>query len=119
MAKEITRFGSGWYRPLRRRIESDHDAAALGPPSRIRNELATRMLGVVVACSVLAFARFSAAAPADSALPDELAAGTEGSFAPHANLTAWIFVSHEDATLSSFRIRRAELRARGQLVPDH
>lgn len=58
------------------------------------------------------------AQPAVERAPSRLAVGTEGTFAVSANLTAWFVVSRRDTTQSFFRIRRAELRARGDVVPD-
>ena len=58
-------------------------------------------------------------APAEPEYPDRLSVGKSGGyFQPGALLQFWAFLTHnEDATTSTFRLRRAELRAKGEIVP--
>jgi hypothetical protein len=65
------------------------------------------------------------AEPAEtSAPPDKLIVATDGFFQPSLNLQAWAVAEHlgnarteDNAWQSSFRIRRAEIRVKGELVP--
>jgi Phosphate-selective porin O and P len=59
--------------------------------------------------------------PAD---PDKLAVSKTGFFQPSANLQVWAVAEHlgnartdQDAWASSFRIRRAEIKAKGEIIP--
>jgi hypothetical protein len=59
--------------------------------------------------------------PAD---PDKLAVAKTGFFQPSANLQVWAIAEHlgnartdKDAWGSSFRVRRAELKAKGEIIP--
>jgi Phosphate-selective porin O and P len=59
--------------------------------------------------------------PAD---PDKLAVSKTGFFQPSANLQVWAVAEHlgnartdSDAWASSFRIRRAEIKAKGEIIP--
>lgn len=61
-----------------------------------------------------------APAPETNAQPPtvaRLAVGSEGFFQPGINLQGWIFVSRQDQTISTFRLRRAELRVKGEIIP--
>ena len=49
--------------------------------------------------------------------PDRLSIGTEGFFRPGMLLQGWFLFDHADATTSTFRIRRAELSVKGEIVP--
>jgi phosphate-selective porin len=60
------------------------------------------------------------ASPAEapvSPLPKKLAVGTEGLFQPGILLQGWYLVDRADETTSTFRLRRAELSAKGEIVP--
>ncbi|MBI2898524.1 MAG: hypothetical protein HYY06_33540 [Deltaproteobacteria bacterium] len=62
----------------------------------------------------------AASAPAPAAEPavtDRLAVGTEGFFRPGILLQAWFLLDRAEETTSTFRIRRAELHARGEILP--
>lgn len=49
---------------------------------------------------------------------DRLDVGDEGFFKPGAMIQGWFFLSHQgDTTETTFRVRRAELSAQGELVP--
>jgi hypothetical protein len=56
---------------------------------------------------------------AEPAFPEKLSVGKSGGFfQPGALLQFWGFLTHnEDATTSTFRIRRAEFRAKGEIAP--
>jgi hypothetical protein len=49
--------------------------------------------------------------------PKKLSVGSEGLFQPGVLLQAWFRVAHEDETASTFRMRRAEISAKGEIVP--
>ena len=50
-------------------------------------------------------------------MPKKLAVGTEGLFQPGLLLQGWFFVQDQDETKSSFRLRRAELSVKGEILP--
>lgn len=54
---------------------------------------------------------------ADGQPPRSLSVGTEGAFQPGVLLQAWFVADHGDGTTSTFRIRRAELHVKGEIVP--
>lgn len=62
----------------------------------------------------------AAATPAEPPAPppDRLLVADEGYFQPGALLQFWLFGSHQDETQTQFRIRRAELKVSGTLVPE-
>jgi len=49
--------------------------------------------------------------------PRHMRIGTEGFFRPSALLQGWFFAQQAEKTATTFRIRRAELRGRGEIVP--
>ena len=49
--------------------------------------------------------------------PKKLSVGSEGLFQPGVLLQAWFRVAHEGETTSTFRMRRAEMSAKGEIVP--
>ncbi len=49
--------------------------------------------------------------------PNKLSVGSEGLFQPGLLLQGWFRVTHEDETTSTFRMRRAEISAKGEIVP--
>jgi len=57
-----------------------------------------------------------AAAPTD-APPKRLAVGKEGLFQPGLLMQGWFLVNHAGDTSSTFRLRRAEISAKGEIVP--
>lgn len=62
----------------------------------------------------------AAVEPAPEAEPkvDRVAIGDEGFLQPGALIQAWYFLSHQDkTTTNTFRIRRAELSIKGEIVP--
>jgi hypothetical protein len=59
----------------------------------------------------------SAAAPATAA-PRRLEVGKEGFFQPGFLLQGWFTIASAEETTSTFRVRRAELYFRGEIVPD-
>ena len=73
-----------------------------------------------------AAAPVAAEAPKDEtpAEPDKLAVAKTGFFQPSANLQVWAVAEHlgtartdQDAWASSFRIRRAEIKIKGEIIP--
>jgi len=50
--------------------------------------------------------------------PKKLSVGSEGLFQPGVLLQAWFRVAHQDETISTFRMRRAEMSAKGEIVPE-
>lgn len=48
----------------------------------------------------------------------KLDVGTRGFFQPGMNLQAWFFLSRQDTTQTTFQMRRAELRAKGEIIPE-
>jgi hypothetical protein len=56
--------------------------------------------------------------PTPPAPPDKVKVGIEGYFQPAILFQVWYFVDHADATLNGFRLRRAEIHFKGQIVPD-
>lgn len=55
---------------------------------------------------------------AESPPPKKLTVGKEGFFKPGLLAQAWFIVEHGDATSSTFRLRRAELSVKGEIVPE-
>jgi hypothetical protein len=55
--------------------------------------------------------------PEEPPPPKKLAVGTEGLFQPGLLLQAWFQYDHADDTTTTFRMRRAELHAKGEIVP--
>ena len=55
------------------------------------------------------------AAPSEP--PKKLAVGKGGLWQPGLLLQGWLLVDHADATTSTFRLRRAELSVKGEIVP--
>lgn len=49
--------------------------------------------------------------------PKELTVGTEGVFKPGLLLQAWFLLDRADETATTFRVRRAEISAKGEIVP--
>jgi len=49
--------------------------------------------------------------------PRQMRIGTEGLFRPSALLQGWFFAQKAQETATTFRMRRAELRARGEIAP--
>jgi phosphate-selective porin len=49
--------------------------------------------------------------------PKKLAVGTEGLFQPGILLQGWYLVDRADQTTSTFRLRRAEIAAKGEIIP--
>lgn len=59
-----------------------------------------------------------AEAPAEPPPPKKLAVGAaEGVFQPGVLLQGWFLVDHADETTDTFRLRRAELAVKGEIVP--
>jgi hypothetical protein len=58
-----------------------------------------------------------AAPPPDAPPPTKLSVGTEGWFQPGILLQGWFVVDHAAATVSTFRLRRAEFSVKGDIVP--
>jgi hypothetical protein len=71
---------------------------------------------VVAPAPVAAPAPAPAPAPAE-APPKKLTVGTAGVFQPGALLQGWFLLDHADATTSTFRLRRAEISAKGEILP--
>jgi len=57
------------------------------------------------------------AKPADAPPPKKLSVGKEGVFQPGLLAQGWFILDHADATTSTFRLRRAELSVKGEIVP--
>jgi len=57
------------------------------------------------------------AKPADAPPPKKLSVGKQGVFQPGLLAQGWFTVEHADATTSTFRLRRAELSVKGEIVP--
>jgi hypothetical protein len=55
--------------------------------------------------------------PNDEPLPRQIRVGAEGFFRPGILLQGWFFAERAEKTTTTFRARRAELRARGEIVP--
>ena len=49
--------------------------------------------------------------------PPKLAVGTEGVFQPGVLLQGWFLIDRADETSATFRLRRAELSAKGEIMP--
>jgi hypothetical protein len=49
--------------------------------------------------------------------PRTVAVGTEGTLQVGANLQTWVFVGHQESAASTLRIRRAELKLFGEIIP--
>lgn len=56
-------------------------------------------------------------APTEPELAPRLAVGSEGFFQPGLLLQAWLLVEHVDETTATFRLRRAEISAKGEIIP--
>lgn len=56
--------------------------------------------------------------PPAASTTDRLSVGAGGFFRPGALLQGWFLFDHADETTSTFRIRRAELHVRGEIVRD-
>jgi hypothetical protein len=60
----------------------------------------------------------AADAPPEPPLPKKLAVGAaEGAFQPGLLLQGWFLIDHADETTDTFRLRRAELAVKGEIVP--
>jgi hypothetical protein len=55
--------------------------------------------------------------PAEAPPPKRLTVGTGGFFQPGLLLQGWVLVDRSTETTSTFRLRRAELAAKGEIVP--
>jgi hypothetical protein len=53
----------------------------------------------------------------EETLGKSLQVSKEGLFQPGALIQAWFFMNHQDHTSSTFRLRRAELTAKGEILP--
>jgi hypothetical protein len=58
-----------------------------------------------------------AAEPPAPVYPSKLAVGTEGVFQPGVLLQGWFLIDRADETTDTFRLRRAELSAKGEIIP--
>jgi len=54
----------------------------------------------------------------EEAPPEKLKAGKQGFFQPGVLLQGWYFVDRADKTTNAFRLRRAEIHVKGQIIPD-
>src|SRR5690606_26936314 len=59
----------------------------------------------------------AAPAPSEVPPPRRLSVGAEGLFQPGLLLQGWFLIDHADETTSTFRLRRAELHVKGEIVP--
>ncbi len=66
---------------------------------------------------VLAGGAWAQTQPADAEPPRKLAVGTEGFFQPGILLQGWFLADRADETTSTFRVRRAELHLKGEIIP--
>ncbi len=55
--------------------------------------------------------------PEPEEFPKKLTVGTEGYFQPGVLLQAWFRIARSDATASTFQMRRAEMHAKGEIIP--
>jgi hypothetical protein len=55
--------------------------------------------------------------PEEPPPPKKLSVGSEGLFQPGLLLQGWFLVDHADDTTTTFRMRRAEISAKGEIVP--
>jgi len=56
-------------------------------------------------------------AEAEPEFPKKLTVGTEGFFQPGALLQGWFLVDANDETAATFRLRRAEIKVQGEIIP--
>ncbi|MBN1654081.1 MAG: hypothetical protein JXA30_09915 [Deltaproteobacteria bacterium] len=56
--------------------------------------------------------------PAPESPLKNLSVGTEGLFRPGLLLQGWFSVEHADETAATFRLRRAEISVKGEIIPD-
>jgi hypothetical protein len=66
---------------------------------------------------VLAGRAWAQTQPADAEPPRKLAVGTKGFLQPGILLQGWFLADRADETTSTFRIRRAELHLKGEIIP--
>jgi len=57
------------------------------------------------------------APPPEAPPPKKLSVGTEGFFNPSLLLQGWFTYDHADETTTSFRLRRAEVHVKGEILP--
>ncbi|HKE14904.1 MAG TPA: porin [Kofleriaceae bacterium] len=71
----------------------------------------------LVALPAAAAAQAEAPPPEPPPPPKKLSVGTEGLFNPSLLLQGWFTYDHADDTTTSFRVRRAEIHVRGEILP--
>ncbi len=76
------------------------------------------LLSLLIASTALGAEQDTQAAPTLEEAPQKLAVGTQGYLKPGLLLQLWSSVTHENDTSSAFRVRRAEVSAKGELLPD-
>lgn len=82
---------------------------------RLRPVLSAVVLSFAAAAH--AWAQTASPPPSSEAPPRKLGVGTGGFLQPGLLLQGWFLADHADETTSTFRIRRAELHVKGEIVP--